>query len=108
MKKRGVVLALVVLAGAMSLSAGASPNSLSKELLALSQLPKGWLVASPSPIELPGCKASAQPTKWIAQATAHFDYKTIEAFPEINEVLATYKKVTVAYDTLIAGLARCT
>lgn len=107
MRKLGAVLTLIVLVSVASLPAGAASRPLQKELLALSQLPKGWLVASPSAIELPGCKASAQPAKWTAQATAHFDYKVLEGFPEVNEVLATYKKVTVAFDTLTAGLDGC-
>jgi len=107
MRKLGVALTLVALVSVMSGTAVAASIPLKKELLTLSQLPKEWLVASPSAIELPGCKASAQPAKSTAQATAHFDYKTIEGFPEINEVLATYNKVTVAFDTLTAGLASC-
>jgi len=107
MRKLGVALTPVALVSVMSVPAEGASSPLKKELLTLSQLPKDWLVASPSPIELPGCKASAQPTKSTAQAIAHFDYKVIEGFPEINEVLATYNKVTVAFNTLTAGLAGC-
>jgi hypothetical protein len=107
MRRLGVVLSLVALVSIASLPAGAASKSLKTELLTLSQLPKGWLSASPSAIELPGCKASAQPAKWTAQATAHFDYRVLEGFPEVNEVLATYKDVTVAFDSLTAGLDGC-
>jgi hypothetical protein len=108
MKKPGSLLILIMLISGLVITAGASTVTLKSELLSLPQLGKGWLVASASNPEVPGCTATVLPSKALAEASVGFNYGSLKGFPLVDEVVAEYKNVDNAFDTLTSGLSGCT
>lgn len=106
MKKSGFLLALVALVLGLASPAGSSVN-LKSDLLTVSQLPKGWVAASASNPELPGCKATTLPANPTKQAAVGFNYRALKAFPLIIEVVAEYSDVDKAFNSLTSGLSSC-
>ncbi len=106
MKKSGILLGLIVYVLGLAVPAGSSVN-LKSDLLTLSQLPKGWVTASASSAELPGCKATALPAKPTTQANATFNYRALKGFPQLVEVLAAYTNIDKGFNSLTSGLNGC-
>lgn len=108
MKRTGLFVTILVLVFGFAVPSGASTANLKSKLLTLHQLPQGWLEASNlNNAELPGCKRSAFPAKSTTHASVNFDFGSLEAFPQLSEVLASYTNVDNAFTTLSSGLSSC-
>jgi hypothetical protein len=107
MRKFACALMVVALSWGLAAPVGAAPAKLKPKLLALTQLPKGWIKAGASSTEVFGCSASAFPTGSTALVADGFTYGAQKSFPLLTEVLARFPDAATAYQTLTSGLAGC-
>jgi hypothetical protein len=105
MKKIVMMMSTMLVVLGLAPSAGAVAK-LSGELLTLGQLPKGYVSASSGTI-VPGCNTSSLGAAPTAQASASFDFGTLEGWPQVAEGLATYKNVKAAFTSLSSALKGC-
>ncbi|MFI5036727.1 MAG: hypothetical protein ACHQFZ_11060 [Acidimicrobiales bacterium] len=102
-------MVVVMLAWGVAAPAGAkiAPSKLRPKLLAVSQLPKGYLLEGTSSSAIFGCSASAFPTGSLKMVSESFNYGAPKGFPLLTEDLATFKNAAGAFATLTSGLGGC-
>ena len=114
MRRRSLLLAVLVTAGAVGLAPGVSVASsisaskLSSELLTLRQMPVGWTASSTTDSGL-GCLHDLLEPAGVVQTHASQAYflGTVDHLPLFDEKIATYANVKTAYKKIIAQINSC-
>ncbi len=92
-----------------SSAATLSEAQLSTELLTVTQMPVGWTVSNPGTSDGVGCVHALLEPKGVEQTHSAQVYflGTVDKLPRFDEKIATYSKVAVAYDKIIARINAC-
>jgi hypothetical protein len=92
-----------------SSAATLSETRLSSELLAVSQMPKGWSVSNPGTSEGVGCVHALLEPEGVTQTHSAQVYflGTVDELPRFDEKIATYSNVGAAYNKIIARINAC-